>query len=173
MANKNEGLVLRTVKLIWRQTGALIAVVLIIAAFLFGRSTKTAPEGPVESAVPAVVAPDEKALEGATPKVVDVWTCPMHPQVRQPRAGRCPLCGMALVAADSGAGDAVARLEVSEAAVSLMNVQTTPVERRYVEAEIRMVGKIEYDETRLSDITARVGGRLDRLFVDYTGVPVR
>ncbi|TGY88595.1 copper-translocating P-type ATPase [Marinicauda algicola] len=25
-----------------------------------------------------------------------VYTCPMHPQVRQPRPGPCPLCGMAL-----------------------------------------------------------------------------
>jgi Cu(I)/Ag(I) efflux system membrane fusion protein len=36
-----------------------------------------------------------------------------------------------------------------------------------------MVGKVDYDETRLADITAWVGGRLDRLYVDYTGVPVR
>ncbi|CAN1511330.1 ZntA Cation transport ATPase [Caulobacteraceae bacterium] len=25
-----------------------------------------------------------------------IWTCPMHPQIRQPRSGNCPLCGMAL-----------------------------------------------------------------------------
>ena len=35
-----------------------------------------------------------------------------------------------------------------------------------------MVGKIEYDETRLAYITAWVSGRLDRLFVDFTGVEV-
>ena len=35
-----------------------------------------------------------------------------------------------------------------------------------------MVGKIEYDETRMSYITAWVPGRLDRLYVDYTGVMV-
>ncbi len=36
-----------------------------------------------------------------------------------------------------------------------------------------MVGKVEFDETRLAYITARVPGRLDRLYVDYTGVPVK
>ena len=40
-------------------------------------------------------------------------------------------------------------------------------------AEIRMFGKIDYDETKLAYITARVPGRLDRLYVDYTGVTVR
>jgi Cu+-exporting ATPase len=25
-----------------------------------------------------------------------IWTCPMHPQIRQPAPGSCPICGMAL-----------------------------------------------------------------------------
>jgi Cu(I)/Ag(I) efflux system membrane fusion protein len=36
-----------------------------------------------------------------------------------------------------------------------------------------MVGKVDYDETRLAYITAWLPGRLDRLYVDYTGVPVK
>jgi Cu+-exporting ATPase len=36
-------------------------------------------------------APVQAAAAGAT-----VWTCPMHPVVRQPRPGACPICGMAL-----------------------------------------------------------------------------
>jgi len=43
----------------------------------------------------------------------------------------------------------------------------------FPEAEIRMVGKIDYDETKLAYITAWVPGRLERMFVEYTGVPVR
>src|SRR3546814_2077340 len=35
-----------------------------------------------------------------------VWTCPMHPEIRQDHPGACPICGMALepamVTADSG-----------------------------------------------------------------------
>src|SRR5262249_53315442 len=35
-----------------------------------------------------------------------IYTCPMHPQIRQPMPGNCPICGMALepevVTADSG-----------------------------------------------------------------------
>ena len=44
--------------------------------------------------------------------------------------------------------------------------------REFAEAEIRMVGKIDYDETRIAYISAWVPGRIDRLFVDYTGIPV-
>ena len=34
-----------------------------------------------------------------------VYTCPMHPQIRQPRPGNCPLCGMALEAVVASAGE--------------------------------------------------------------------
>lgn len=63
-------------------------------------------------------------------------------------------------------------LTLYESARALAGVRTALVERKFVANEIRMVGKVEYDETRLGYITARVPGRLDRLFVDYTGVPV-
>ncbi len=64
-------------------------------------------------------------------------------------------------------------LTVSPEAKALMNVQTAPVRRKYVRHEIRMVGKVAYDETELGYITAWVSGRLDRLYVDFTGVKVR
>jgi len=64
-------------------------------------------------------------------------------------------------------------LKLSPTAQKLAEIQTATVERKYVSAAIRMVGKVDYDETRLSYITAWVPGRLDRLFVDYTGISVR
>ncbi len=64
------------------------------------------------------------------------------------------------------------QLTISPEARALMNIQTDRVERRYVTNVVRMVGKVEYDETRLKYITAWVPGRLDRLFVDFTGVDV-
>jgi Cu(I)/Ag(I) efflux system membrane fusion protein len=60
----------------------------------------------------------------------------------------------------------------SESAKALMDIETSQVERKFVEAEIRMVGKVEYDESRLAYITAWVSGRLDQLYVDYTGISV-
>jgi len=37
-----------------------------------------------------------KATEPVTPKKGVIYTCPMHPQIRQPQPGSCPICGMAL-----------------------------------------------------------------------------
>ncbi|MFC1452559.1 efflux RND transporter periplasmic adaptor subunit [Verrucomicrobiota bacterium] len=103
------------------------------------------------------------------------WTCSMHPQIKLPKPGKCPICFMDLIPQESGGEDetGLRELSVSENAAKLMEIETVPVERRFVTAAVRMVGKVDYDETRVSSITAWVPGRLDRLFVDYTGVSVK
>ncbi len=103
------------------------------------------------------------------------WTCSMHPQIQQSQAGQCPICGMDLVPVDIGdAQEAGPRVfTTTEEAKALMDIETAPVARKFVTAVVRMVGKVNYDETRLAEITAWVPGRLDRLFVDYTGIAVR
>ncbi|MEX0610942.1 MAG: efflux RND transporter periplasmic adaptor subunit [Pirellulales bacterium] len=103
-----------------------------------------------------------------------IYTCPMHPQIRQPKPGRCPICSMPLVLAktgDEGAQDANA-VTVEPAARRLANIQTAPVEKRPVEKPIESIGRIAIDESRLATISAYVAGRIERLFADYTGVAV-
>ncbi|MCP4639390.1 MAG: DUF3347 domain-containing protein [bacterium] len=118
---------------------------------------------------------DPESTESATESKAQVWTCSMHPQVRQPGPGICPLCPMELIPVmenDAGEDDGTARLTMSEASKRLAQVRTAPVERRFVTAEIRMLGKVNYDETRLAYITAWVPGRIERLYADYTGMRV-
>ena len=101
-----------------------------------------------------------------------IWTCSMHPQIRQPKPGKCPICFMNLVPVESSEQVGPREISFSEDALKLMEIQTTPVERKFVEAQIRMVGRFSYDETRLKHITAWVPGRIDRLYVDFTGTQV-
>ncbi len=35
-------------------------------------------------------------VEGAAPETGAIYTCPMHPEIRRPGPGSCPICGMAL-----------------------------------------------------------------------------
>jgi len=104
------------------------------------------------------------------------YTCSMHPQIQlQDPDALCPICAMELIPViEDGGGDSGPReLSMSESAMVLAEVRTTPVERRMVVKEVRLVGKVGYDETRMRTITAWVPGRLDRLYIDYTGVAVR
>jgi Cu(I)/Ag(I) efflux system membrane fusion protein len=118
------------------------------------------------------------------PKIADVkagvaesvWTCSMHPQIREDKPGKCRLCDMDLIPltpdADDGGGISGA-ISFSPEAAKLMEIQTSVVERKALSHQVRLVGKIAQDETRTKTITAWVPGRIDRLFVDYTGITVR
>ncbi|MHC5066106.1 MAG: heavy metal-binding domain-containing protein, partial [Planctomycetota bacterium] len=76
----------------------------------------------------------------------EIWTCSMDPQVRQPGPGKCPICGMALTKLEGSSGDR--SMQMSEAGRKLAEIVTAPVERRFVSKEIRLVGKVSFDETR-------------------------
>lgn len=108
---------------------------------------------------------------------IEFWTCSMHPEIKLPEAGQCPKCAMDLIPVMKSDNDedsmGLRELKLSPSAQALAEVETAMVEKRFATAEIRMVGKVDYDETRLAYLTAWVPGRLDRLFVDYTGVEVK
>lgn len=103
------------------------------------------------------------------------WTCSMHPQIRQSKPGKCPLCSMDLIPVERGGPEdkGVPVLKLSERGRRLASIRTAPVERRHVAKKIRLSGKVDVDETKVREITARFSGRIDRLYVDFTGTGVR
>jgi Cu(I)/Ag(I) efflux system membrane fusion protein len=118
----------------------------------------------------------EKAA-GKGERSVKYWTCSMHPQIRLPNKGLCPICAMDLIPVyhdGDGHGDGSdVSLTLNETARQLAEVETSEVKYEAVINEVRLVGKVDYDETRLSYISAWVPGRIDRLYVDFTGTQVR
>lgn len=103
-----------------------------------------------------------------------IWTCSMHPQIQQPEAGDCPICGMDLIPLekDIGGDDGPRTMSMSKSSKALADIQTTVVLREYPEAQVRLVGKLEYDETLEKSLTARFPARIDELFVNFTGIKV-
>lgn len=122
---------------------------------------------------PAADNSSEGAGKGVTPPSADVWTCSMHPQIRLPQAGTCPICSMPLVPASGSSTTGSSMLDLSEHARAMASVETVLVQRRPMQRAIRVVGKVQYNETTLANITTRVEGYVERLFVDYTGIEVK
>lgn len=114
------------------------------------------------------------AIAPAAAEEPSIWTCSMHPQIQQPEPGDCPICGMDLIplVKDSGADDGPRTLSMSKSSRALADIQTTVVQRGYPTAEVRLVGKLAYDETREKSLTARFPARIDELFVNYNGIEV-
>ncbi|MHC4941959.1 MAG: efflux RND transporter periplasmic adaptor subunit [Planctomycetota bacterium] len=155
-------------KVAWLRPIALL-VILVAVGFILGRIT-----APGNGSAPGEQSHDHAAASGVEADVV--YTCSMHPQVRldDPNA-KCPICAMDLIPVKKDEGEALGprMMRMSRDAMKLAEIETCKVERRFVELELPMVGKVDYDETRVKTISAWMPGRLDRLFVDYTGVPVR
>ncbi len=147
-------------KLVFAEFVAVFVFGVFVAWFLWGGSALSSSESEVE------LTPAAAESEGPS-----LWTCSMHPQIRSPNPGKCPVCAMDLIPVAKTSGG-MRTLTVGPDARALMSIETVPVERRYVTNTIPMVGKVDYDETKLGYITAWVSGRLDQLYVDFTGVEV-
>jgi Cu(I)/Ag(I) efflux system membrane fusion protein len=153
-----------------------VGLMLIAFAFFLGTLRRSGDsEQSQEAGVHAEHGSEQDDSAAGVPAVT-IWTCSMHPQIQLPKPGQCPICGMDLIPlTDDGFGDdsGAPTLTMSVAAMKLAEVQTMAVWREYPHMQLRLVGKVEYDETRQRQIAAWVGGRLDRLYVDYTGISIR
>ncbi len=154
---------------LWRHASVPLSVLCLVAVFLLGRQVGG---GHGEGGADAHAAGHE-GHEGHEKKETTYY-CSMHPQIKQPEPGICPICNMELVPMKGNEGEdpGPRSLVLSEAARKLAEVSTSPVERKSVELQIRMVGRVDYDETRLKTIAAWVPGRIERLYADFTGKQV-
>ena len=103
----------------------------------------------------------------------EVWTCSMHPSVRSDQPGSCPICGMDLIRASSDEREDDYSMVMTEAAVRLANIQTTPVIRDLPKREITLSGRIALDERRISYVTTHFEGQIHDVKIDFTGAPIR
>ena len=106
-----------------------------------------------------------------------VYTCSMHPQIKQNKPGLCPICAMDLVPIKTGSieGEHVDpnEIQMTESAIALASIQTTTVNKAMPEIEVQLLGKVKADERNISQLTARFGGRIEKLFINYTGQQVK
>jgi membrane fusion protein, copper/silver efflux system len=110
----------------------------------------------------------------AQSKQATVWTCAMHPQIRMPEPGKCPICGMELILLNQRGVDIdPAALHLTKEAAQLANVLTSVVTRQKPVKDVRLYGKVQADERLLQSQVAHISGRIEKLLVNYTGETVQ
>jgi Cu(I)/Ag(I) efflux system membrane fusion protein len=105
-----------------------------------------------------------------------MWTCSMHPQIMQPEPGDCPICGMDLIPAESGAdGLAMNEIKMTKNAMALADIQTSIVGNASVDDEnmISLSGKIKMNEEENAVQASYFDGRIERLNVNFEGQEVQ
>ncbi len=143
-------------------TGITLVIGLFFGAVFFGGSEESHSEHNLE-----INANAEETI----------YTCSMHPQIKQNEPGLCPICAMDLVpiTALHVEGDDIDpnEIQMTESAMKLADVQTAIVKRGIPEKSVHLLGKVKADERNIAELTARFGGRIEKLFVNYTGQNVK
>lgn len=113
-----------------------------------------------------------------TPESKDIYICPMHPQIRSDKPGTCPICNMDLEKRQEGdegtkEGATPGTVYISPKKQQLIGIQLTEVTLGPISSTIRAVGRLAYDETRISRIQTKIEGWIEEVVVNYTGILVK
>ena len=108
----------------------------------------------------------------------DTYTCPMHPTVLSDKPGSCPVCGLSLVAKvregqEVKITEDLAKLIKSTNEVVVAGIKTTKATYGSRPLSITAGGLVTYDTRNIYTIPAKVGGRLEKVFLKYQFQPVR
>jgi Cu(I)/Ag(I) efflux system membrane fusion protein len=104
-----------------------------------------------------------------------IWTCAMHPQIRMPGPGKCPICGMQLIPLSQSGNSNIDpdAIHFTKEATQLANVLTSVVSSRKPVKEIRLYGKVQADERLRQNQVSFISGRIEKLMINFTGETVR
>jgi Cu(I)/Ag(I) efflux system membrane fusion protein len=105
---------------------------------------------------------------------VAYYTCAMHTFVREKEPGKCPVCGMTLVAVMKGDADAMeaggpAVFTVAADRQQEIGVTYAKVERRVLKRSLTGVGTVDYDKEKAWAFVARTDGYVKELYVASPG----
>ena len=132
--------------------------------------------GPTSQIFPQSSQHEHKPHLLETDKSNEIYMCPMHPHIRQNQPGTCSICGMDLVASSidsSSAESSTESIKISLASRRLAGIETETIKEETVFQSIQAVGTVDFDEGRISTISAYVEGRIEKLFANYIGVKVK
>ena len=109
---------------------------------------------------------------GSGERAVAYWRAPMDPTYTSDTPGVSPM-GMDLVPVYEDELSNEGTVTIDPVTVQNIGVKTATVERRVLNRSVRTSGRVDYDETRITDVNTKIAGWVEQLFVDYTGQMVR
>jgi Cu(I)/Ag(I) efflux system membrane fusion protein len=148
--------------------------ILFAIAIMAVTITACSDSDPMQPTETMAAASDDTAAEHIEKHLNPKYVCPMHPQIIKDEEGSCPICGMDLVEKIiEDSGDKAPIVSVRGEIIQSMGLRTDKVKKDTLWKYIKTVGRIEYDETRLTHIHPRAAGWMETLKVRAEGDPVK
>ncbi len=137
----------------------LVAAVLFVLGFFLLRFKGDKSSNQSKSAVSTQ---DDKG------KKILYYQSPMDPSYISEKPGKSPM-GMDLVPVYEGAETPAGTVKIDPTTVQNIGVRTEKIEKRVLKREIRTVGRITYDERKVAYINTKIGGWIEKLYINYEG----
>ncbi len=112
-----------------------------------------------------------KSIEAKTPNKA-YYTCSMHPQIHEDHPGSCPICGMKLIKVEvtgNGMDMAANKIRLTATQIQLAGIQTDTIREENTGSEKTLTGTVTTDENKAEELSTRLAGRIQQLFVRTTG----
>lgn len=100
------------------------------------------------------------------------YTCSMHPQVVEPKPGKCPICQMPLIPVRKNTTTEVGELQLNDLQIQLGNIKVDSARIRMVQEELLLPGRIVLDQQQVTTISTHVMGRVEKLHFKNIGESV-
>ena len=97
------------------------------------------------------------------------YTCSMHPQIMVNKPGNCPICGMKLIQATKSATKNSNELKLSDQQILLGNIKVDTIHNESIGDNAALTATLSFDQKNVTSISARVEGRIDKLYFQTTG----
>ncbi|MBO9199603.1 MULTISPECIES: efflux RND transporter periplasmic adaptor subunit [Niastella] len=104
----------------------------------------------------------------AAAKTEIYYTCSMHPQIVQEKPGTCPICHMDLIPVNRS-DETKDEIMLSDEQVQLGNIQTDTLGKALMGDKVVLTATLNFDEMKVNTVSARITGRIDRLYFKNTG----
>jgi len=101
------------------------------------------------------------------------YTCSMHTQVMEEKPGNCPICGMKLIAVTRSSTAKNDGLQLNEQQMKLGNILTDTIRNGMIGDQTVLTATMNADQRKINAVSARVMGRIDRLYFKNLGDYVR
>ncbi|RPD51146.1 efflux RND transporter periplasmic adaptor subunit [Paracnuella aquatica] len=98
-----------------------------------------------------------------------IYTCSMDPQVLSDKPGKCPICGMTLTPVKKSAVKNTDDLELSDQQIQLGNIEVDTIGQGNIGSELELTGILAQNAAQTASVSARVTGRIEKLYVKTTG----
>lgn len=98
-----------------------------------------------------------------------MYTCSMHPQVMEDKPGKCPICGMTLIAISKSSAVMTDEISLNQEQIQLGNIHTDTIRTGVSGNKMTLTGTLNFDQQKLTSISARVEGRIQTLYFKNTG----